>query len=327
MQFPDPLWRTLWSCRTILWLASWLVPRRHRTEWREQRLRQVWHWVNFLAETGQFNRENKLALARHCWGAFADAFWLRYDREQFLRRVERLRRAPATCLALATLLVLVVVLAGGFIPAARSRLSSAISRPDRVCVISLNGRFRRFRSETLLDLAAAWKSSKLLDSVAPYSWGPGRLAGEHRTVPILTARVAPDFFELLGVNAVVGRTFRSADAQSCRNCVVLSNEIWKLQFNSASGVIGRQIMVDGTEKTVIGVLPRNFQLVCSDIAAWTLLDPAAPPFSNFVERIGAVGRMKSAVGDVQIEADLVDLTENAGYVFPASLLSVISAQE
>jgi MacB-like periplasmic core domain len=327
MQFPDPLRRTLLSCRAILWLASGLVPREHRAEWQGQRLRRIWHWINFLSETGQLNRENKLELARHCWGAFADAFWVRYDRKEFLLRLEHLFRAPATCLAVATLLVSVVVLAGGFIPAAQSRLSSAISRPDRVCVVSLNGKFRRLRSETLLDLASAWKGSKLLSAVAPYSWGPGRLAGEYRTVPILTARVAPDFFELLGVNAAAGRTFRTGDAQTCRNCAVLSHEMWKLQFASAPGVIGQRIMLDGSQKTVIGVLPRNFHLVSSDIAAWTLLDPAAPPFSNFVERIGAVARMKNGATPPQIEADLSDLTENAGYVFPASLLSVISAQE
>ena len=327
MQFPDALRRTLWACRAILWLASCPVPRGLRAEWRQRRFRQVWHWVKFLAENGQLTRENRLELARHCWGAFADAFWVRYDREKFLQRLERLRRAPATFLLLTSLLVLVVVLAGGFIPAAHSRLSSAISNPDRVCVVSLNGKFRRFRSETLLDLAAAWKGSKLLDSVAPYSWGPARLTGAHRTVPILTARVAPDFFELLGVSAALGQTFRSADADTCRNCVVLSHDIWKLQFNGAPGVIGRRVMLDGNGKTVIGVLPRNFHLVSSDVAAWTLLDPSAPPFSNFVERIGAVGRMKSDATDAQIEADLIDLSENAGYVFPASLISVISAQE
>ena len=326
MQFPDPLRQTLWSCQTILWLASWLVPREQRKEWRWERMRQVWHWANFLAESGQLNRGQKLELANHCWGAFPDAFWVRYGREEFLRRLERLRRAPSTCLVLTTMLVLAAVLAGGFIPAARSRLSSAISRPERVCVVSLNGKFRRFRSETLLDMASAWRSSKLLDAVAPYSWGPGRLAGAQRTVPILTARVAPEFFELLGVKASVGRTFRSDDAQSCRNCVVLSDEIWKLKFKSAPGIVGRQIMIDGNEKTVIGVLPRNFRLVSSDIAAWTLLDPAAPPFSNFVERIGAVARMNSAATEAQVEADLTDLSENAGYVFPASLLSVTSAR-
>jgi MacB-like periplasmic core domain len=326
MQFPNPLQQMLANCRAILWLASWLVPRAQRPDWRLQRMRQVWHWANFLAEHGQLNRENKLELARYCWGSFADAFWVRYEREEFLRRAERRLRAPATCLVLAAFSVLVVMLAGGFIPAARSRLSSAISRPEQVCVVTLNGKFRRFRSETLFDLASAWKSSKLLEAVAAYSWGPQRLTGPQRTVPILTARVSPEFFELLGVKATVGRTLRNNDAQSCKTCVVLSDEIWKLQFKGDTHVIGRRIIVDGIERTVIGVLPRNFHLVSSNISAWMLLNPYIPPYSNFVERIGAVARTKGDATAAQVEADLTDLSENAGYVLPASLISVASAQ-
>jgi MacB-like periplasmic core domain len=326
MPFPDPLRRTLWGCQSIVWLASWLVPRQRRTEWRQQQMRAVWHWANFLAESGQLDLEHKLELARYCWGGFASAFWIRYEREPFLRRMERWWRAPSTCLVLAALLVLVVVLAGGFIPASRSRFSSAISRPDRVCVITLNGKFKRFRSETLLDLAEAWRDSKLLDAVAAYSWGPQRLAGTQRTIPILTAQVSPQFFELLGVKAALGRTLRSDDAQSCKTCIMLSDEIWKLQFKGDTSVIGRRITIDGIERTVIGVLPRNFHLVSSDIAVWTLLNPYIAPYSNFVERIGAVGRMKNGATEAQVEADLTDLSENAGYVFPASLLAVTSAQ-
>ena len=326
MQFPDPLERTLVSCRAILWLASWLVPLEQRPQWRLQRMRHAWHWANFLAEHGHLNRDNKLELARYCWGSFADAFWLRYEREDFLRRMGRRMRAPATCLGLAAVLVLLIVLGGGFIPAARSRLSSAISRPEQVCVVSLDGKFRRFRSETLIDLAAAWKGSKLLDAVAAYSWGPQRLTGPRRTVPILTARVSPEFFELLGVKAAVGRTFRSDDAQSCKTCVVLSDEIWKLQFKGDPGVIGGQVMVDGNESTIIGILPRNFHLLSSGISAWTLLNPYIPPYSNFVERIGAVARMKDNATPAKVETDLTDLSENAGYVLPASLISVRSAK-
>jgi hypothetical protein len=326
MPFPGPLRRTLLSCQAILWLASWIVPRPQRPEWLHRQTRQLWHWTHFLAETGQLNRQNKLELARHCWRLFADAFWIRYERGPFLRRMDRQCRAPSTCLALAAALVLIIGLAGGFLPAARSRLSSAISRPDRVCVITLNGKFRRFRSETLLDLAAVWNGSKLLDSVAAYSWGPQSLAGAQRTVPILTARVSPDFFELLGVKAAVGRTLRSDDAQTCKTCIVLSDAIWKLQFKGDARVIGLRIMIDGIERTVIGVLPRNFHLVSSDISAWMLLDPYIPPYSNLAERIGAVGRMKGGATETQVEADLTDLSENAGYVFPASLLSVTSAR-
>ena len=172
MPFPDPLQRTFWSCRAILWLASWLVPVERRSQWRRSWTQQVWHWTHFLAESNQLDRARKLELARFCWSAFPAAFWERFDHEDFLRRIGRLWRAPIACLGVIVLVIPILVLAGGIIPAARSFVSSPIPHPDRVYVISLNGKFRRLRSETLLDLAAAWKSSKLLDAVAPYCVGP-----------------------------------------------------------------------------------------------------------------------------------------------------------
>jgi hypothetical protein len=303
-----------------------LVPQRRRREWRAVKTGQLWHWCHFLAESGQLSREKKLELARHCWSLFFEAFWSRYEREGFLRRLDQVHRAPATCLTVIVLLLTMITWGGGFIPLARSLFSSAVSNPERVCIVGLDGKFRRFRSETLLDLTSAWKTSKLLDSVAPYSWGPGKLASGKRIVPILSARVAADFFDIVGVKAALGRTFESNDPQTCRNCVVLSNELWALQFKSKPDVIGRRIVIDGNEKIVIGVLPRNFRLVCSGIGAWTLLDSAAPPFTNFVERIGAVGLMKPESTEARVESDLTDLSENAGYIFPASLLVVTSAK-
>ena len=323
---PDPLRRTIWGCQALVWLASWLVPRGQRLEWRAQRSAQVWHWCHFLAESGELTREKKLDLAKYCWGLFLEAFWIRYEREGFLRRVDEVRRAPATCLAAIVLLLVVIIWGGGFVPLTESLFSSAVSEPERVCIISLDGKFRRFRSETLLDLTSAWRTSKLLDAVAPYSWGPAKLAAEKRVVPILSARVAPDFFDILGVKPTLGRVFQSGDGQSCADCVVLSNELWAVQFKSRSDVLGRRIVLDGNEKIVIGVLPRNFRLVSSGIGVWTLLDSASPPFTNFVERIGAVALMKPQATEARVESDLTDLSENAGYIFPASLLVVTSAK-
>ncbi len=57
---------------------------------------------------------------------------------------------------------------------------------------------------------------------------------------------------------------------------------------------------------------------------WSLLDSGSPEFSNLLERIGAVGRSKPGASQPQIESELVDLTQNAGYLFPASLLAVTS---
>ncbi len=326
MSLPGPVQRTIALCRSIIWLASLLAPAVVRREWRAQWTRQVWHWCLFLAESGLLNRANKLELAKFCWSAFPAAFWLRYDREEFFRRKDRALRSPSWCLGAIAAAVVFVMLAGGIIPAVRSFVSSPVPDPERVGVISLNGKFRRVRSETLLDLASAWKSSKLVDDVAAYSWGPGKLRTAHRAVPVLTARVAPDFFQVLNLNAALGRTFGAGDEKNCSACVLLSNEIWRLQFHSSPAVVGHEIEVDGGQRTVIGVLPRNFHLLSADISVWTLLDSGAPPFSNFVERIGAVARLKPGATERRVETDLADLTENAGYVFPASLLTVTSGR-
>src|SRR5208282_5623795 len=149
MPFPGPMQRTLATCRSIIWLASWLAPAADRSRFRAGWTKQVWHWCLFLAESGSLNRKNKLELAKFCWSAFPAAFWLRYDREEFFRRWDRLRRSPSFCLGAIALAVVLVVLLGGIIPAARSFISSPIPDPDRVQVISLNGKFRRVRSETL----------------------------------------------------------------------------------------------------------------------------------------------------------------------------------
>jgi len=322
MALPGPVQRTFFTCRGIIWLATCLAPAEKRTYWRDRWTKHVWHWCLFLGESGSLNRTNKLELAKFCWSCFPAAFWMRFDRESFLERSSRLRRSPSFCLSAIALAVILVVLMSGIIPVVRSFISSPIPDPDRVQVISLKGRFRRARSETLFDLAAAWKGSKLVDEIAPYSWGPGTLQMPRRSVPVLVARVGPEFFQVLNLNAALGRTFRPQDDTNCSSCVVLSDEIWRLQFQRNASVIGRQVVLDGSPRTVIGILPRNFHLLPSDISAWTLLGSATPPFSNFVERIGAVARTTPGATVSRIEADLADQTENAGYVLPASLLTV-----
>jgi hypothetical protein len=136
--------------------------------------------------------------------------------------------------------------------------------------------------------------------------------------------VGPEFFQVLQLNAAIGRTFRSGDENACIDCAVLSNEIWRYQFHSDPSIVGHKVVLDGYPRTIIGVLPRNFHLLPANISAWMLLDWAQPPYSNFVERIGAVARTAPGATASRVEAELADRSENAGYVFPASLLRVTS---
>jgi hypothetical protein len=143
---------------------------------------------------------------------------------------------------------------------------------------------------------------------------------------VLSAQVAPDFFQVLGLRAILGRTFHAGDDNGCSGCIVLSHEIWRLQFHSDPSVIGRVATVDGIPRQIIGVLPRDFYLLSPEISVWTMLDAGTPSFTNFVERIGAVARIVPGATTHQVEFDLVDRTENAGYILPASLLTVTSGR-
>lgn len=72
--------------------------------------------------------------------------------------------------------------------------------------------------------------------------------------------VTGNFFEVVRVKAVMGRTLNQADDERGGNSVVvLSDKGWKRRFNSDPNVIGRTVMVDGAPYEVIGVMPAGFR--------------------------------------------------------------------
>src|ERR1700727_103578 len=113
---PTKLGAAIQSCRAVIWLACWIVPKPLRHQWAEKWHSKAWHWANFLAESGRLDARNHRILISNCLGAFAEALWIRYDREKFLIRKRRLLRSPRACLAACFLLLTVLLLAGGFFP-------------------------------------------------------------------------------------------------------------------------------------------------------------------------------------------------------------------
>ena len=103
----------------------------------------------------------------------------------------------------------------------------------------------------------------MLDSVASYSWGATQFSGPERSVSVVSAEVEPGFFQVLRLNAALGRTFRKGDDQriAISSSSVLSHDIWEEQFDGDPRVLGQRVSLDGRPRTVIGVLPRNFHLL------------------------------------------------------------------
>ena len=70
--------------------------------------------------------------------------------------------------------------------------------------------------------------------------------------------VTENYFDLLGVPAVMGRVFAPEDTQTQAPVVIISDHLWRTHFAADSTIIGRQIAINGSSFTVIGVMPKNF---------------------------------------------------------------------
>jgi len=67
---------------------------------------------------------------------------------------------------------------------------------------------------------------------------------------------------LLGVSPVLGRLFtRQDDSPSATKTVLVTYGYWQSKFGAAPSTIGRTILVDGTPRQIIGVLPQKFQFL------------------------------------------------------------------
>ena len=81
------------------------------------------------------------------------------------------------------------------------------------------------------------------------------LIGRHDPARVRAALVSRDFFPMLGVQPVLGRTFTAAEHQPGAPAVaVIGNELWQREFGGDPNAIGQSITLDRTPYTVVGVV-------------------------------------------------------------------------
>lgn len=119
----------------------------------------------------------------------------------------------------------------------------------------------------------------LRDAFAPLdvaAYTPGDSVALDHDASVLTKRsyVSANFFSLLGVGAVAGRTFASDEGAPDRpvNVAVISAAILDRVYNGDRRVIGRRVQIDDEAFTVIGVAARGFSGIDLDrVDVWTPL--------------------------------------------------------
>ena len=103
-----------------------------------------------------------------------------------------------------------------------------------------------------IELAQYAAQSTTFDGFAAYDLGTRHLDGPDGPERLTAVSADREFFSLLGVEPVAGRTFRPDDPL---DVVVISGRLWQRRFNSDPALVGRKVTLDGRPFTVIGVMP------------------------------------------------------------------------
>jgi putative ABC transport system permease protein len=85
---------------------------------------------------------------------------------------------------------------------------------------------------------------------------------------VIGRAVTPQFFAVLGVNPIVGRTFMEAEDRSNVQVAVVSYGLWQRRFGGQPGIIGSPLLMNGNRYEVIGVMPRSFVFRNRDVDYW-----------------------------------------------------------
>jgi len=100
-----------------------------------------------------------------------------------------------------------------------------------------------------------------LSGMAAFTGTGVSLTGGGNPEQLNSTLVSYNYFQVLGVHAVVGNTFdpEQAKKQGGYPVVLLSYGLWQRRFGGDRGIVGKSITLNQQPFTVIGVTPKNFQ--------------------------------------------------------------------
>jgi putative ABC transport system permease protein len=107
------------------------------------------------------------------------------------------------------------------------------------------------------------------------------------------------------------------------NAVILGHDLWQRQFAGSPDVIGRGLLLNGTDHQVIGVMPRGFMFPHRDVAVWRPFLLTIPPVQqgrHDLHYLQVVGRLRAGVQREQAEAELSGIAARYKSAHPNELM-------
>lgn len=156
-----------------------------------------------------------------------------------------------------------------------------------------------------------YQQNQVLEGLAAYTGGGGIMSGRGEPERVFAPGATANFFSVLGVEPILGRTFQpDEDKPGAARVVVLTYGMWQRRFGADPGIIGQSITYNGDPYTVIGVLPASFQFALRQADLWRPYQPTPNQLSRRgMHGTNLIGRLKPGVTPAQAQAELSVITK------------------
>jgi predicted permease len=163
-----------------------------------------------------------------------------------------------------------------------------------------------------------WKrENKTFQDLNAWTGGSFNLATKDQPEYVEGQLTTPGFYRMMGVNFQYGRDFLPEEGVAGKDhVVILVNKEWK-KLGSDPNIVGKQIRIDGTPYTVVGVMAPGQP---DRLNQWLVVPLVFKPeqLNHDFHWLLAMGRMKRGVTIKQAQADMERVTNNIAQAFPKS---------
>ncbi len=163
------------------------------------------------------------------------------------------------------------------------------------------------------------KLAKSFSDLAGFRAGTFVVSGGDRPTQITGAFVTANFFHLLGVKPVLGRTFLPDEdgidnAAAASKVAVIGYRLWQENFGGDPNILGRTIHLNANSYAIIGVMPPDFQFIWRTHQVWTpiALDRANRDYHFLI----VIGRLRTALPTAA--AEMSQVARSLAEQYPAS---------
>ena len=207
--------------------------------------------------------------------------------------------------------------------------------PDRLVMVWLNN----FNLKSVTDLSypdfVDWRrSAHSFEKMAAYAWRGYDLSSPGTPQHLLGREISANFFATLGVEMAKGREFSAEeDRNGGAPVAVVSDGLSRERFRGSATALGKSIVLDGVEVTVVGVLPPGFRFgtdyadVYAPIGQRKLVDLN----DRTVHDVVCIARLKRGVSLRQAQGEVNTIQENIDRLHPETEqglgAKIISAKE